>query len=324
MGGVGGPSAYEALRYTACTGWLEGLEVFRNMTSPEASYAMEFAARGGQVAAMDWCLAVAERDADASVHSSTWQRCLNAAASGGHIAAMERCCVPRRTRVAFDFSSVMWRAAQGGHIKAMEWLDAQASYDPCVWNDALTAAAEAGQIAAMDFAYNKGADTLKEAFFYASSSGHVLAMDWAINKVHDRGDWGGTLCLHEWNEALHRAADHGHVLAMEWLAARGANDWDEALLHAAQGGHVAAMNYATTKGATAFDRALETAVTFDREAAVEWLIHKKGPSLNKDASFARHGLNKGWVTHLERERRRAFFYEWFRKKDQGTHLPLQP
>jgi hypothetical protein len=207
---------------TYMLGWLEK----RGLTTPahfRTNIALKCAAENGNIFALEWLKARGAVDPRYYKDAG----CLRAAAEKGCLCVLnwlkvhdlleaELCCK--------EFSSeALRRAANNGHIKALEWLEAQgvATLENCrEWECyILIKAAEKGNISVLNWLDKLGAATPadccarnSDALRSAIINGHVAVAEWLLaHKAELPVDW-------QRDEIIPRVARNNHLKMLKWLA----------------------------------------------------------------------------------------------------------
>lgn len=110
------------------------------------------------------------------------------------------------------------------------------------WNVLLLGASFKGDIEAIKFCENKGADWWGDALVYAAEGGHLHILQYCEQKYAEReGEPAGL------NKALGCAAFVGNLHIVKYCEQNGADDWIWALKNAAFGGNLDIVKYCEQK-----------------------------------------------------------------------------
>jgi hypothetical protein len=210
------------------------------------------AARGGHVAALEWCRARARGAGQRTGDFSGFENgaCLLEAAGAGRLAAVQYIMRHAAVLPTALLNGVLATAAGGGHLAIMALCAEKGAID---FDRALHAAVSAYQLRAADWAVARGAAVSAAMLAECLRGGeHLPCVKWAAARRGDKAlddllqfeaecsphprfcKWyvtflGRGQCPRTLQEAMRRAAVYGDLALVKWCARRGAGNFAEAL-----------------------------------------------------------------------------------------------
>jgi hypothetical protein len=148
----------------------------------------------------------------------------------------------------------------GGYVERMKWMLSHAFIYNWKWETSMCSnAAEAGQLAYLQWARAQGCPWSEFTCSMAAKGGHLHILEWLC----DNGCPLGPL-------ALGFAAFSGHVHVAQWLHDRGAPRYENMCEEAAMRGHLTMLQWALANGYTWTPNTIRGATLYHQHAIAEW------------------------------------------------------